>query len=113
MCPNARYHSHHHSHRCGTYRCSGATKAGRIAMEVILRRVPVLLLIWLLASTIGISAQQQNTPQQTPEKPAWAWDWHKAFAPESLSNWVLMLVGIGGTLAALRTLKTINRQTTF
>jgi len=82
-------------------------------MEVILRRVPVLLLIWLLASTIGISAQQQNTPQQTPEKPAWAWDWHKAFAPESLSNWVLMLVGIGGTLAALRTLKTINRQTTF
>jgi hypothetical protein len=35
---------------------------------------------------------------------------HKAFAPEILSNWILVLVGIGGVIAALLTLKAIKRQ---
>jgi hypothetical protein len=35
---------------------------------------------------------------------------HKAFAPENLSSWVLVAVGIGGIAAALLTLRAIKRQ---
>ncbi len=37
--------------------------------------------------------------------------WQKAFAPESWSNWALVIVGIGAVIAALITLRTIKRQT--
>jgi hypothetical protein len=39
-----------------------------------------------------------------------AWDWHKAVAPEYLSNWALVIVGLGATVAALVTLGVISRQ---
>ncbi len=38
------------------------------------------------------------------------WDWHEAIAPQSWSNWALVLVGVGGIWAALRTLRAIRRQ---
>jgi hypothetical protein len=37
--------------------------------------------------------------------------WQKAFAPESWPNWGLVLVGIFASWAALKTLKTIQKQT--
>ncbi|MGH9714726.1 MAG: hypothetical protein ACRD5M_15645 [Candidatus Acidiferrales bacterium] len=39
------------------------------------------------------------------------WDWHEAIAPQYLSNWALVLVGIGGFIAAVCTLRSIGRQT--
>lgn len=47
----------------------------------------------------------------------WEWlnpkgkDWHEAFAPSTLSNWALVIVGIGAIIAALRTLRTLSEQT--
>jgi hypothetical protein len=38
------------------------------------------------------------------------WDWHDAIAPQTWSNWLLGLVGIGGIIAAVYTLLSINRQ---
>jgi hypothetical protein len=37
--------------------------------------------------------------------------WREAFAPSALSNWAVVLVGMGGIIAALSTLSTIRRQT--
>jgi hypothetical protein len=37
--------------------------------------------------------------------------WHKAFAPELWSNWALVVIGVFGTWAALRTLRSIEKQT--
>ena len=39
--------------------------------------------------------------------------WHDAFAPSTWSNWALVIVGLGGVLAALWTLFTIRAQTTL
>lgn len=39
--------------------------------------------------------------------------WQKAIAPESWPNWALVLVGIGATLVAWRTLGDIREQTTL
>jgi hypothetical protein len=37
--------------------------------------------------------------------------WHDAFGPSTWSNWLLVIVGIGATVAALLTLRAIWRQT--
>ena len=37
--------------------------------------------------------------------------WHDAFAPSTWSNWALVIVGLGATVAALLTLRVIWRQT--
>lgn len=37
--------------------------------------------------------------------------WNDAFAPSTLSNWALVIVGIGAIIAALLTLQIIKRQT--
>ncbi len=48
----------------------------------------------------------------------WGWlnpkgmNWHEAFAPSTLSNWALVIVGIGAIIAALLTLNKIKDQTT-
>lgn len=36
--------------------------------------------------------------------------WHDAFAPATWSNWVLVIVGIGATIAALLTWRSIKRE---
>jgi hypothetical protein len=45
---------------------------------------------------------------KTQEK---AWNWPDSIAPPTWSNWALVLVGLGATIAALLTLKGINHQT--
>jgi len=46
----------------------------------------------------------------------WEWlnpsarDWHDAFAPSTWSNWALVIVGVGATIAAIYTLHAIKRQ---
>jgi hypothetical protein len=46
----------------------------------------------------------------------WKWlnpsarDWHDAFAPSTWSNWALVIVGVGATIAAIYTLNAIKRQ---
>ncbi len=50
-----------------------------------------------------------NDNQSLPEKKASYWK--EAFGPSNLSNWLLMLVGIGAVIAAFCTLEILKRQT--
>lgn len=38
------------------------------------------------------------------------WDWREGFRPSSWANWALVLVGVGAAFAAVRTLKTMQRE---
>jgi hypothetical protein len=49
---------------------------------------------------------EEVSPKEKPEN-----FFRQAFAPEFFSNWILVLVGIGAIVSALRTLGTIRRQT--
>jgi hypothetical protein len=55
-------------------------------------------------------AAQQETINNYYQPQPKTWYWHDAIAPPTWSNWGLVLVGIGATVAALLTLRGINLQ---
>lgn len=59
------------------------------------------------SSQLAIDKKATNNQTLTNHQ---AWYWRKAFAPEYLSNWALVGVGIGGIVAAILTLSSIKKQ---
>ena len=59
----------------------------------------------------GVDKPSSNSEQQHREdEPQQIWK--KAFAPETWSNWVLVMIGAGGGVFALRTLRALQQQVT-
>jgi hypothetical protein len=56
-----------------------------------------------------VTEQKTTNNYYLPEQKTW--NWHDAFSPPTWSNWALVLVGIGGVIAALVTLCIIKQQT--
>jgi hypothetical protein len=56
-----------------------------------------------------LSKQTASDKQENPQNKHY--DWHEIVSPSSWSNWALVLVGIAGTLLALRSLGIIRQQT--